>query len=96
MRQKSGFTLRRGMAEQKRGFTLIELLVVISIIVIIAGLVIFTINEARDRARSAKTLSNTDTIVAAAEMYYDAYGKYPDDGWGGVLSTRPYYGLSNT
>jgi len=54
-----------------RGFTLIELLVVISIIAILAAILFPVFGQARERAYTAKCLSNGRQIGSAVRMYVD-------------------------
>ena len=49
----------------RRAFTLIELLMVISIIVLLAGLMVSTLNTVRDRARTVLCMSNIRQIGIA-------------------------------
>ena len=58
------------------GFTLIELLVVIAIIGLLASVVLLSLNDARSKARLARTLANMKNIAAAAELDYHANGNY--------------------
>jgi len=65
--------------KNKNGFTLIELLVIISIIGFLASAALVAFNSARMKARDARRQSDMRQIVAALELYYDKYGKYPDN-----------------
>lgn len=61
----------------KKGFTLIELLVVIAIIGLLATLGVVSFENARNKARDAKRLSDIKQIQSALELYLDANGQYP-------------------
>ncbi len=62
---------------QKKGFTLIELLVVIAIIGLLATLSVVALNNARERARDARRVSDIKQIQTALELYFNAENKYP-------------------
>ncbi len=63
--------------EKSTGFTLIELLVVISIIGFLASMAVFSLNNARMKARDAKRVVDIKQVQKALELYYDNHGAYP-------------------
>ena len=72
----------------QNGFTLIELLVVISIIGMLSGIVMVSLQGVRGKARDAKRLNDMNEIIKGIHFYYDKYGQLPAadtdsccDGW---------------
>ncbi len=59
------------------GFTLIELLVVISIIGVISGVVLVSMQGVREKARDARRVSDMNAIIKAIHLYYDKTGQFP-------------------
>lgn len=70
------------------GFTLIELLVSIAIIMVLASVVIVTINEARDKNADAAIKQALSGIPAQSELYAHANGlKYYINGTNNLCSS---------
>ncbi len=63
--------------KNKKGFTLIELLVVIAIIGLLATLSVVALNNARERARDSRRVSDIKQIQTALELYFNAEDSYP-------------------
>ena len=64
--------------KKRSGFTLIELLVVIAIISILAGMLLPSLQRAREVAKRAKCGNNLRQIALAVQMYASCFGgSYP-------------------
>lgn len=59
------------MSKTNKGFTLIELLVVIAIIGILSSVVLASLNNAREKARDARRISDIKNIQLALELEAD-------------------------
>jgi len=64
---------------KKKGFTLIELLVVIAVISLLSSVVFASLNSARAKARDAKAIQEFRQVSVALALYFDKYGKYPNE-----------------
>ncbi|MFA4834332.1 MAG: type II secretion system protein [Patescibacteria group bacterium] len=62
---------------KQKGFTLIELLVVIAIIGLLSTLAVVALNNARQKSRDAKRVSDIKQIQTALELYYNDANAYP-------------------
>jgi prepilin-type processing-associated H-X9-DG protein/prepilin-type N-terminal cleavage/methylation domain-containing protein len=56
-----------------RAFTLVELLVVLAIIILLTGLLLPGLNQARQRARAASCAGNLRQLGLAIQLYWDDY-----------------------
>jgi prepilin-type N-terminal cleavage/methylation domain-containing protein len=65
------------MNKKQKGFTLIELLVVIAIIGLLSTLAVVALNNARQKSRDAKRVSDIKQIQTALELYYNDANGYP-------------------
>lgn len=75
------------MKNNKRGFTLIELLVVIAIIGLLSTLAVVALNNAREKSRDARRLSDVKQIQTALELFYNECNSYPIISAAGSLAT---------
>jgi len=66
--------------KKQRGFTLIELLVVIAIIGLLSTLAVVALNNARQKARDARRVSDIKQVQTALELYYNDENGYPATG----------------
>jgi len=75
---------------KKRGFTLIELLVVIAIIGLLSTLAVVALNNARQKSRDAKRVSDVKQISTALELYFADNNGYPVAAVAIVLGSTNY------
>jgi prepilin-type N-terminal cleavage/methylation domain-containing protein len=82
----------------KKGFTLIELLVVVAIIAILVGVVLISVNTARNKGNDAGVKTNLHTVTNQAELFYiDNNNSYlPAGGSVFSIATCPVYNASGT
>lgn len=62
---------------KQKGFTLVELLVVIAIIGLLSTLAVVALNNARQKSRDARRVSDIKQIQTALELYYNDENGYP-------------------
>ncbi len=60
------------------GFTLIELLLVVVVLAILAGIVVFAVQNLRSQSAQAAWQSDLKTVENAVESYKAEMGNYPD------------------
>src|SRR3990167_5319557 len=65
---------------KNKGFTLIELLVVIAIIGVLSTLAVVSLNNARQKSRDAKRVSDVKQVQTALELYFVDKSTYPVQG----------------
>jgi len=65
---------------RKQGFTLIELLVVIAIIGVLSTLAVVSLNNAREKSRDAKRVSDIKQTQTALELFFVDKNTYPVQG----------------
>lgn len=63
--------------KKAKGFTLIELLVVIAIIGLLSTLAVVALNNARQKSRDAKRVSDVKQTSTALELYFADNNQYP-------------------
>lgn len=85
----------------RKGFTLIELLVVIAIIGILSTLAVVALNNARQKSRDAKRVSDVKQVQTALELYFADVNSYPTGtiatvAQNGVIGVTPRLILSST
>lgn len=61
-------TNKKVMPNGRQGFTLIELLVVVAIIAILAGIVLVSLNSAKERSKKASLQSTLSSIMPVVSM----------------------------
>ncbi len=80
---------------KEAGFTLIELLVVIAIIGVLASIVLASLNQARQKSRDARRVTDVKQLQLALELYFDGAGagQYPAAGTTCSATPGTDYGL---
>jgi prepilin-type N-terminal cleavage/methylation domain-containing protein len=80
--------------KKRSGFTLIELLVVIAIISILAGMLLPSLQRAREVAKRAKCGNNIRQIALAVQMYASCFGgSYPTSASGNATTQYEDLGI---
>lgn len=87
------------MAQPQKGFTLVEMMVGISIISLLSSVVLSSVNDTREKFRSAQMSSNVEEYRKAFAIGYDKYGGYPQGTQSGpssyCLGSSPSCGSSD-
>ncbi len=61
----------------KKGFTLIEIILVIAIMMIVAALVMVSLEESRQKSRNTARVTQIREYQKVFNMYYSEYGYFP-------------------
>ncbi|MEK7188919.1 MAG: prepilin-type N-terminal cleavage/methylation domain-containing protein [Patescibacteria group bacterium] len=88
------YTRAKACLPKRQGFTLIELLVVIAIIGVLSTLAVVSLNNAREKSRDAKRVSDIKQVQTALELYFVDNNAYPV-GTGAVLGGASAQALSD-
>lgn len=64
----------------KRGFTLIELLVAVAIVGILSAIVLYSVQDARNKSADAYIIQNLKTVQTQAEIYFQKNKSYFQNG----------------
>ena len=73
------------MSRPSSGFTLIEMLLVVSILALLAGILVPSLDDSSSYARDAIRIADLRRVKAALATYKARFGRYPatgDDWWG--------------
>jgi type II secretion system protein G len=84
------------MLKIRKGFTLIELLVVLAIIALLSTLAVVSLNNAREKSRDSKRVSDMKQVQTALELYFSDQGKYPVAATAVVIGASGQETLSST
>jgi len=86
------------MFKQTKAFTILELVIVISVLAILIGIAIPTINGMRQHANVSKAKAEIQTIMSAVESYY-TFGSphaYPPAPSPGITNLQQTYLVNTT
>ena len=67
----------------EKGFTLVELLVVIAIIVILSGIILYSVTQYINKGKDANISGNLAVLIPAGEVFYTVENGAYNDGYNG-------------
>ncbi len=73
----NSFRKKSDIPQTKRGFTLIEILVVLSIMAVLAGMLLFSTENARQKGKDSRRKQDLGTINSALISYYADHRQFP-------------------
>lgn len=80
--------VRRGSARRRGGFTLIEILVVVAIIALLVAILLPSLRNARESAKTTACMANLRQIGIVNQMYLNDFNNYFPDARGIDLKDR--------
>lgn len=81
---------------REKAFTLIELIVVITIMVVLSGIILFSVTQYISRGKDSNISGNLSVLVPAGEVYYNAENIANGDGYTGFCDPNQNSVIKNS